>query len=186
VVCQAHGIAQESQWAAPLCGWALVDLGDTKRGLRVLEEGLAAHSITRSALLRPYYFCLLASALLRARELTRAQRALDDARAVALSTGQQAYAAEHARIQAELLMVTGRPADADAFYREAIAIARAQGALWFELRGARAFASAQAALGRPDAARATLAPVVARVQEGRGTPDYAFAAALLETFEEAS
>ena len=53
VVCHAHGIAQEIQWAAPLCGRALLDLGDTKRGLRVLEEGLAAHAITRSTLMRP-------------------------------------------------------------------------------------------------------------------------------------
>ena len=49
-------------------GRALVELGDTKRGLRVLEEGLAAHTITRSALLRPYYFVLLAGALLRVQE----------------------------------------------------------------------------------------------------------------------
>ena len=69
VVCHAHGIAQEIQWAAPLCGRALLELGDTKRGLRVLEEGLAAHTITRSALLRPDYFVLLAGALLRVRDM---------------------------------------------------------------------------------------------------------------------
>ena len=94
VVCHAHGIAQEIQWAAPLCGRALLELGDAKRGLRVLEEGLAAHTITRSALLRPYYFVLLAGALLRVKEYARAQRALDDARAVAVSTSQNAYASE--------------------------------------------------------------------------------------------
>ena len=42
-----------------------------------MEEGLAAHAITRSSLLRPYYFVLLAGALLRVKEFTRAQRALD-------------------------------------------------------------------------------------------------------------
>ncbi len=53
VVCHAHGIAQEMTWATPLVGRAFIELGDTKRGLRVLEEGLAAHMVTRSALLRP-------------------------------------------------------------------------------------------------------------------------------------
>jgi hypothetical protein len=66
VVCHAHDIAQEVQWAAPLCGRAFIELGDTKRGLRVIEEGLAAHTISRSTLLRPYYFVLFAGALLRA------------------------------------------------------------------------------------------------------------------------
>ncbi len=59
VVCHAHGIAQELHWAAPLVGRAFIELGDLKRGLRVLEEGLAAHTTTRSALLRPYYLNLL-------------------------------------------------------------------------------------------------------------------------------
>src|SRR5688572_8431042 len=116
VVCHSHGIAQEIQWAAPLCGRARLDLGDTKRGLRVLEEGLAAHTITRSTLLRPYYFLLLAGALLRVQEHTRAQRALDDARAVAIATEQNAYASEHARLQAELFAATGRLAEAEQTY----------------------------------------------------------------------
>jgi hypothetical protein len=45
-----------------------------------MEEALAAHTITRSALLRPYYFVLLAGAYLRVKEFSKAQRALDDAR----------------------------------------------------------------------------------------------------------
>ena len=119
VVCHAHGIAQEVQWAAPLCGRALLELGEVKRGLRVLEEGLAAHTITRSALLRPYYFVLLAGALLRVKEYERAQRALDDARAVAASTSQHAYASELHRLQAELLTLTGNRDGAERSYREA-------------------------------------------------------------------
>ncbi|MGH9311235.1 MAG: hypothetical protein ACRD1U_17800, partial [Vicinamibacterales bacterium] len=183
VVCHSHGIAQEIQWAAPLCGRALLELGDTKRGLRVLEEGLAAHTITRSALLRPYYFVLLAGALLRVKELGRAQRALDDARAVAVSTGQNAYASEHARLQAELLALTGERDRAEEMYIEALTIARIQGALWLELRAARGFANFLAGLARITEARQALAPVVARVTEGYDTLDYAYADALLKTLD---
>ena len=59
IICQSHGIAQELHWAAPLVGRAFIELGDINRGLRVLQEGLAAHTTTRSKLLRPYYFVLL-------------------------------------------------------------------------------------------------------------------------------
>jgi tetratricopeptide (TPR) repeat protein len=183
VVCHAHGIAQEVHWAAPLCGRALVDLGDTRRGLRVLEEGLAAHTITRSALLRPYYFVLLAGALLRVGEHARTQRALDDARAVAIATGQHAYASEHARLQAELLVVTGHPAQAEQAYLEALTSARNQGALWLELRAARGYASFLTTQQRAEEARRVLAPVVQDVTEGHDTVDYAHAEALLNSLD---
>jgi predicted ATPase len=183
VVCHAHGIAQEIQWAAPLCGRALLELGDTRRGLRVLEEGLAAHTITRSALLRPYYFHLLAGALLRVKEYPRAQRALDDARSVAASTGQHAYASEHGRLQAELHAATGHPEEAELNYVEALTMARVQGALWLELRVARGFANFLAAAGRADQARTVLQPVLSQLTEGRETLDYAYADALLKSLD---
>jgi hypothetical protein len=183
VVCHAHGIAQEIQWAAPLCGRALLDLGDTKRGLRVLEEGLAAHAITRSTLMRPYYFMLLAGALLRVREYPRAQRALDDARTVAVSTEQHAYGAEHARLQAELLAATGHDGEAEQTYLDALTTARMQGALWLELRAARGLAAFLTSRGRTDEARQILLPPWQRLSEGRGTPDYMHADALLKTLD---
>jgi predicted ATPase len=183
VVCHAHGIAQEIQWAAPLCGRALLELGDVKRGLRVLEEGLAAQSITRSTLLRPYYFVLLAGALLRVKEFARAQRALDDARAVAVSTSQHAYASEHARLQAELLSATGQADRAEQNYIDAVAHARQRGALWLELRAARGYANFLAAASRTDEARQLLSPVLSQITEGHDTLDYLYAEALLKTLE---
>jgi predicted ATPase len=184
VVCQSHGIAQEIQWAAPLCGRAMLELGHTQRGLRVLEEGLAAHTITRSALLRPYYFVLLAGALLRVKEFGRAQRALEDARAVAVATGQHAYASEHSRLEAELLAATGHPEEAEARYIDSLTTARMQGALWLELRAARGYANLVAGSGRTAEAHRTLQPVVARLTEGHDTLDYMYADALLKTLEE--
>ena len=183
VVCHAHGIAQELQWAAPLCGRALLELGNVQRGLRVLEEGMAAHTITRSALLRPYYFVLLAGALLRVKDYERAQRALDDARAVSAATSQNAYAAELHRLQAELLALTGNRDEAERSYREALDTANTQGALWLELRAARAFANFLAATARADEARGILQPTLARITEGRATLDYVYADGLLRTLE---
>jgi serine/threonine protein kinase/predicted ATPase len=180
-ICHAHGIAQEVHWAAPLVGRALIDLGDVSRGLRVLEEGLAAHTLTRSALLRPYYFVLLAGALLRAGRFDRAQGALDEALKLADATGQHAYRAEHARIQAEVLAATGRKEEAEQAYREALTIARNQGARWLELRAARGYAHQLVAQSRGPEASELLVPLLASLSEGRETMDYLYAESLLKT-----
>ena len=79
MLCRRYGIAQELQWAAPLRGRAMVELGDTEAGVREMEQGLAAHTITRSALLRPYFLVLFAGALIRVGREADAARALDDA-----------------------------------------------------------------------------------------------------------
>ena len=182
-LCRSHGIAQELQWATPLRGRALVELGDIDRGLKELGEGLEAHTITRSALLRPYYFTLYAGALLRGERLDEARRALDEARTVADATGQRAYESEHRRILAEVQVKRGEAAAAEASYAEALAIAREQGARWLELRAARGYASFLLGAGRSSQAREVLAPVVASITEGRTTMDYFYAESLLRTLD---
>ena len=55
---------------------------------------------------------------MRSQHYDRAQRALDEAAAVAEATGQHSYDAEHARMQAELISARGGPAErADEMYR---------------------------------------------------------------------
>jgi hypothetical protein len=182
VVCHSHGIAQEVQWAAPLAGRAMIELGDVKRGLRVLEEGLAAHSITRSALLRPYYFVLLAGGLIRCGEYTRAQRALDESAAIADATSQRAYESEHARLQAEVcLLVPGREGEVAGHYHRALDIARRQGSKWLELRASRGYAHYLVKHDRLEEARELLAPICAWFTEGRDVLDYLYADGLLKT-----
>jgi predicted ATPase len=182
VVCHAHGIAQEMQWAAPLCGRAYIDLGDTQRGLRVIHEGLAMHTVSRSALLRPYYLVMYSGALLLSRHFDRAQQALDEAAQVAEATGQHAYDSEHARLQAELISARGgAPDEAEAMYRTALGIARQRGARWLELRAARGYAHFLVARGRPAEARDVLAPILGWLREGFTTLDYAYADSLFKT-----
>ena len=71
----------------------------------------AAHTMTRSALLRPYYLVMFAGALLRAGTRPRAARRSTSPHARADATGQHAYDAEHARLQAELISARGGSAD---------------------------------------------------------------------------
>ena len=181
VVCHAHGIAQEVQWAAPLCGRAFIDLGDSQRGLRVIEEGIAAHTITRSALLRPYYFITLAGALLRSGHFDRCQRALDQSTEVSDATSQHAYDSEHARLQAELHSVRHVWDAAEDSYKRALEISRRQGARWLELRASRGYAAFLVARERTAEARDLLTPIVESITEGRDTMDYMYAEGLLKT-----
>jgi adenylate cyclase len=180
-VCRTHGIAQEMQWGAPLRGRALVELGNIEEGLPAMEQGLQAHVYTRSTLLRPYYFTLLAGALLRAGDLDAAERALDDAQGVAVATGQTAYDSEHRRLQAEVLTARGEMQGVEGLLKEALAIARAQGSRWHELRAARGYGHFLIGAGRPDEARAVLQPVCDWFTDGRTTLDFVYAEALLKT-----
>jgi predicted ATPase len=183
VVCHAHGIAQELHWAAPLVGRAFIELGDVNRGLRVLQEGLAAHTLTRSELLRPYYLVLLAGALLRSGLSARAQTSLDESVEAAERTGQHSYAAEHARIQAEVHAVSGAPDRAEQMFQSALAIARRQGARWLELRAARGYAHQMVQQNRPLEAQQLLAPLLSSLTEGRDTLDFLYADGLLKTLD---
>jgi tetratricopeptide (TPR) repeat protein len=182
-VCERHGIAQELQWSAPLRGRALIELGDTRRGLQALEEGLAAHTLTRSALLRPYYFVLLAGGLLRCGRLTDAQRALNEGHEVATATGQHAYDSEHFRIEGVLRALDGNDAVAAETFARALEIAASQGARWLELRTARAYADFLVSHSQRDEARAILKPVFDWFTEGFETPEYVYADALLRSLD---
>jgi predicted ATPase len=182
--CRDHGIAQELQWAGPLRGRARVEMGEVDEGLREMDETLAEHTITRSALLRPYYFVLYAGALMRGRRFDEAQHALDEAAGVAQETSQQAYASEHHRLQAEIHVVRGEDALADTAFLRSISTAIDQGARWLELRAARAYANYLAARGRVAEGRDMLAPVVERITEGHDTLDYVYAEALLRSIAE--
>jgi len=179
-LCRAHGIAQELQWGAPFRGRALVELGQIDRGLEELKDGLAAHTLTRSTLMRPYYLVLYAGALLRARRFEEAQAMLDESRVVAEWTSQHAYDSEHRRLAAEVLLKCGKPDEAEPLYRESLEIARSQGSTWLELRAGRGYASFLIERQRGNEARGVLA-MCEGVTEGRHTMDYLYADALLKT-----
>jgi adenylate cyclase len=179
-LCRAHGIAQELQWGAPFRGRALVELGRIDQGIQELKDGLAAHTLTRSTLMRPYFLVLYVGGLLRARRFDEAMAALEESRAVSDATSQHAYDSEHRRLYAEVLLKRGNAADAEPVYRESLEIARNQGSRWLELRAARGYASFLIERHRAAEAREILR-VCDSIPEGRSTMDYVYAEALLRT-----
>ena len=118
----------------------------------------------------------------RAERWADAQRTLDESATVAHATGQHAYDAEHARLQATLLVRQGiTTADAERWFTKSLAISRSQGARWLELRAARAYADFLVHAGRVADARDVLEPILAWFSEGHDTLDYAYAEGLLRT-----
>jgi len=181
-LCRAHGIAQELNWGAPLRGRALIELGHIERGMEELLAGMETQTLTRSALLRPYYLVLVAGGWLRARQLDKAQAALTESRNVAEATGQHAYDAEHRRLQAEVFLARGNHDATERTYLDSLAIAKAQGAQWYILRSSRGYASFLLGVGRAQEAREALS-ICDSIVEGRDTYDFIYAEALLKTID---
>lgn len=124
---------------------------------------------------------LYAGALLRARRIDDASKALEQSLACAYETKQCSYDAEHARLRAEVYRAGGRDDEAEAAYRRALEVSRRQGARWLELRASRGYADFLAAAARTDEARGLLDPLLASFTEGRDTYDYLAAEALART-----
>jgi predicted ATPase len=88
--------------------------------------------------------------------------------------------AETLRLRGDLLLLTGDRAAAEASFRDAIALARNQGARLFELRAAASLARFWRDQGRPREARELLAPLYGWFTEGFDAPDLKEAKALLD------
>jgi predicted ATPase len=88
--------------------------------------------------------------------------------------------AETLRLRGDLLCITGDRTAAEAAYRNAIELARTQGAKLFELRATAGLARLRRDQGRHAEARDLLAPVYGWFTEGFGTPVLQDAKALLD------
>jgi predicted ATPase len=95
-------------------------------------------------------------------------------------TGERHWQAELHRVRAELLLMQGDSAEAEASLHNAIEVARRQSAKSWELRATTSLARLWQGQGRMDQARQVLAEVYGWFTEGYGTPDLKEAEALLQ------
>ncbi len=179
-----HGFSFWMAGAAVLRGWALAMNGAADEGVRLLRQGLHDWLATGSITYQTYYLGLLAEVLLRQGQVEEGGAVLEEALAVAGRTGEGLYEAELHRLRGELLcgkeMSAAAAARAEGEYRQALEIARRQGARSFELRAAASLARLGRCLGRGGEARPLLAEVYGRFTEGLATPDLQEARALLD------
>jgi predicted ATPase len=172
-------------WAASamVCvGSALVRQGRTKEGLARLRAGIEGSRTIGSRLVAPYWLPVLAEACLVAGGIEEGLSAVREGLTATEETEARYCEAELHRLAGELLLASSEPDErgAEASFTKAIAIARAHEAKSWELRAATSLARLLARLGRPEEARAVLAPVYDWFTEGFDTADLKEAKALLD------
>ncbi|MGH7820085.1 MAG: adenylate/guanylate cyclase domain-containing protein [Candidatus Binatia bacterium] len=164
-----------------LKGWALCELGQQKEGIEEIARGIASYRSCGTSLGLSWALGLFACAHAKIGEIDKAFDVLNEAFEVVEQNGERFYEAELLRLRGELLLKRAAPDDeAEACFRDAIAIARRQEAKTWELRTATSLGSLLRKLGRKEEARRTVGETLAWFTEGFDAPDLRDAKALLE------
>ncbi|HZA67038.1 MAG TPA: AAA family ATPase, partial [Geminicoccaceae bacterium] len=177
-----HGLPFWLAMGTIMRGWALADAGEAEAGIAQLRRGLVAWEDTGAALIAPYYLGLLAKALAKAGRAGEGLGALTEALDRVAGTEELWFKAELHRLRGELLLVLPEPdqPEAEACFRQALAVAREQAARMWELRAAASLAQLWRDQGKRAEAHDLLAPVYGWFTEGFDTADLKDAKALLD------
>jgi predicted ATPase len=161
-------------------GWALTELGQLETGMAELVSAIAALELTgRSD--RQTNRAQLAYCYARSQRTGEALSLLNDVLAQVERTGEKMQQAEILRLKGEVLLMHDptKTAEAEACFRAALDVARAQEAKWWELRATVSLARLLRDTNRRNEARAMLAELYSWFTEGFDTPDLKDAKALL-------
>jgi DNA-binding winged helix-turn-helix (wHTH) protein/predicted ATPase len=149
VLAREQGFALVLAWGLILEGWAAVQQGDYDRGILMIAGNIDATRRLGSDQFQPYLLGMLADANLSAGRIEDGLVAVREALSVVRRTGERFYEAELHRLNGELTLAAGGdPVEGAATFRQAIDVARGQGAAVFALRAAVRLARLPA---RPDA-----------------------------------
>ena len=164
-----------------LQGKLLIARGELETGVARLRLALDESDRTGWAICVPEYLGAMAEGLAGLGRPSEAIESIEAALLHANAGGEEWYNAELLRIKGELLRKAQKPSGGaeDCFHR-ALEVARAQGAMFFELRGAMSLSRLKAEEGRAAEAYRVLAPVYGRFTEGYETADLRAARGLLE------
>ena len=169
-------------WGTMWQGWSLVVQGQAKEGIAQLRQYLAAFLQQNIQLLRPSVLGLLAEAYGRAGQAEDGLTILDEALGLVHRTGERHGEADLYRLKGELLLAlpAAHQPEAEACFRQAIAIARGQSAKSWELRAVLSLSRLYHQQGKTGEAHPMLAEIYGWFTEGFETADLQEAKALLE------
>jgi predicted ATPase len=177
---EEHGLPQTRAIALVYLGWAMGQTRDGTRGLRLLEEGLAAYNRLGARNNLTLAICLLAETSFMAKQHERGMEQVSLAIATSSEIGDRWCLPRINIIRARLLQETCPNVDAaEASLRMAIDVAQSQSAKGLELRAAYSLARLWRDQGKRDEARDLLAPVYGWFTEGFNTLDLKETKALL-------
>ena len=177
-----HGLSAWAAHGAVLHGWAIGEGGAADTGIAELQHGLAASDAMGIQQHTPCFLGLLAALYLKIENTSEALKVLDEALARVDRLEERWFEADLRRLKGEALLALApeRAAEAEAWYQQALVIAREQGARLWELRAATSLARLWRDQGRRAEARDLLAPVYGWFTEGFDTRDLKDAKALLD------
>jgi predicted ATPase len=130
---------------------------------------------------QPFFLSLLAESCERAGKAEEALRLLAEAFAIVERTGERWFEAELYRLRGDWLLIhcSGMEAEAETCFQRALALARQQAALTWELRAAVSLARFWSGRGRLREAGDLLLPLCDAFARSQPIPDFEAARALL-------
>jgi tetratricopeptide (TPR) repeat protein len=181
-VCEENGFVLWLVFARSTRGRAIVELGQIEQGLADMERALDVSVQIGGTPMQSDLIAQLASGYGRIGQMEKALAMMEEAHTHCERTGENRDRAELLRLQGELLLMSNsKPTEqAEACFRTALQIARAQEAKWWELRTTVSLARLLCDTDRPDEARTMLAAIYNWFTEGFDLPDLKDAKALLE------
>jgi tetratricopeptide (TPR) repeat protein len=167
-------------WERVLQGWTLAELGQPHEGLALLQREIANWRQWEARSTLTYFFGLLADVHLKLGQLREGLRVVQEALSAGQATGERFFEAELYRLRGELLRGMGQEREARYDFSRAIAVAREQEALLFELRATVSLGRLPRDTGRPEVAPRLVTRVLTRFDAGEDSVDLMEARALLE------
>jgi predicted ATPase len=162
-------------------GEALALLGKLDEAIALMREGIGASRSISVCLYLPGTLGFLAEAQANAGRPSEGLATLNEAFTIVEETGERHWEAELHRIRAEILLIIGDQAQAEASLHKALDVARRQSAKAWELRVATSLARLWASRDKSHEAHQLLAGVYDWFTEGFDTPDLTEARTLLES-----
>ncbi|PTL81998.1 protein kinase [Vitiosangium sp. GDMCC 1.1324] len=178
-----RGFEMWRMWATLLRGWALSELGRPREGLVLMREELAHCRLAGFRATLPHNLALFATVHLKLGQVREALAAIHQGLALSAETGERNADAALHRLRGECLRRLGREREATSCFLRAIAIARTQGALLFELRARVSLGRQLRDTGQPGVAARVLSRILARFGGEEDCVDLQEARALLEELE---
>jgi predicted ATPase len=183
VLSTEQGFTLWAAWGTSLHGWALAMQGQGEAGLSQVRQGIDACRGTGTALYVQYFCTVLAEVSAHLGHPEDGLQALAEAHTLVEQHEERYWEAEISRLRGVLLLrQTGTsPAEAEAWLRRALDVARRQEAKALELRAAMSLSRLWQQQGKQQEAYDLLAPIYHWFTEGFDTADLQEAKALLDT-----
>ena len=163
-------------------GWVLAVTDRASEAVQLITPALATYQSSGSTALSPVGLSMLSKSHADLGQIEDARRSVDEAKMLIERTKETWFEAHVDLIAGEIALKSPQPdaAKAEAYFEQALAVARRQQAKSWELRAATSMARLWRDQGKPRQARELLAPIYGWFTEGFDTLDLKEAKALLK------